>query len=100
MVMQLIHSYPVSAAYLRVCQLFANSTGPVLGQGAAQAMEDGVSIAVLLQQGTKSSEIKPLVKLYDQIRRERVNYIQEKTRINGRDEGKGRLTRKSTSKAL
>ncbi|EME77765.1 uncharacterized protein MYCFIDRAFT_79031 [Pseudocercospora fijiensis CIRAD86] len=65
---------------------------PFLGQGAAQAMEDGVSIAVLLQQGTKSAEILPLVQLYDQIRRERVHYIQEKTRMNGRDEGKGRLT--------
>ncbi|KXT14781.1 hypothetical protein AC579_7799 [Pseudocercospora musae] len=65
---------------------------PFLGQGAAQAMEDGVSIAVLLQQGTTSSEIKPLVKLYDHIRRDWVHYIQEKTRMNGRDEGKGRLT--------
>lgn len=30
------------------------------------------------------------MKLYDSIRRERVNYIQEKTRLNGRDEDKGR----------
>lgn len=58
-------------------------------------MEDGVSIAVLLQQGTKSSEIQQLNELYDKIRRERVHYIQEKSRANGKHEGEGRLSRKS-----
>ena len=91
---------PCKCGISRAVLFFADSPVPVLGQGAAQAMEDGVSIAVLLQKGTNSSEIKPLAKLDDQIRRERVNYIQEKTRINGRDEGKGRMTRKYASRAL
>ncbi|KAK4497067.1 hypothetical protein PRZ48_011516 [Zasmidium cellare] len=63
---------------------------PFLGQGAAQAIEDAISVAKVLQPGTKASDVPELLKLYDGIRRERVDYVQEQTRLNGLDEDKGR----------
>lgn len=71
------------------------NTSTVLGQGAAQAQEDAISIAVLLQLTSKSSQVPELLKLYDGIRRERAHEIQQLTRLNGVDADKGRLTRKS-----
>lgn len=35
-------------------------------------------------------DVPDLMKLYDRIRRERVDYVQEQTRLNGLDEDKGR----------
>ncbi|KAF2170705.1 hypothetical protein M409DRAFT_51702 [Zasmidium cellare ATCC 36951] len=63
---------------------------PFLGQGAAQAIEDAISVATVLQFGTPASDVPELMKLYDSIRRERVDYVQEQTRLNGLDEDKGR----------
>lgn len=62
----------------------------VLGQGAAQAIEDAISLATLLPLGTQASEVPDLMRLYDSIRRERVDYVQNETRRNGLDEDKGR----------
>lgn len=62
----------------------------VLGQGAAQAIEDAISVANVLQPGTQASDVAQLMDLYDSIRRERVDYVQEQTRVNGLDEDKGR----------
>jgi salicylate hydroxylase len=57
-------------------------------------MEDAVSIATLLHKDTQVHEIPALLKLYDEIRRDRVDYIQEQARRNGLDNNKGKPPRK------
>lgn len=57
-----------------------------MGQGGAMAIEDAVSLAVLLPLGTSTKDISDRLGLYEQARRERVEMILEYTRINGRDE--------------
>lgn len=58
-----------------------------MGQGAAMAIEDAVSLAVLLPLGTTVANIPSRLALYEQARRERVETILEYTRINGRNQG-------------
>ncbi|KAL7271024.1 hypothetical protein RUND412_006239, partial [Rhizina undulata] len=58
---------------------------PHHGQGAAQALEDGAALAVVLPLGTKPEEISERLKLYEEIRYERASTIQEYTRRTGED---------------
>lgn len=58
---------------------------PHQGQGAGIAMEDAAALSVVLPAGTKREEIPERLKLYEKIRYERANKIQEYSRIAGRD---------------
>ncbi|GLA07364.1 hypothetical protein AnigIFM60653_008595 [Aspergillus niger] len=57
-----------------------------MGQGGAMAIEDAVSLAVLLPAGTPVNEIPARLALYEKARRSRVDLVLEYTRINGVDE--------------
>ncbi|GCB25407.1 3-hydroxybenzoate 6-hydroxylase 1 [Aspergillus awamori] len=59
---------------------------PYMGQGGAMAIEDAVSLAVLLPAGTPVNEIPARLALYEKARRSRVDLVLEYTRINGVDE--------------
>ncbi|OJJ43185.1 hypothetical protein ASPZODRAFT_136370 [Penicilliopsis zonata CBS 506.65] len=61
---------------------------PYLGQGGAMAIEDAVSLAVLLPAETTVEQIPDRLKLYDTGRRPRVDLVMEYTLLNGQDEGK------------
>lgn len=69
-----------------------------MGQGGAMAVEDAVSIAMLLPLGTKPEDIPARLELYQFSRRPRVEMILNFTRMNGRDEK--RISRKFSSFAL
>ncbi|KAF1933856.1 FAD binding domain-containing protein [Didymella exigua CBS 183.55] len=62
---------------------------PHQGQGAAQAIEDAASLAVMLQKGTPLSAIPERLRLYQKCRFERASHIQEISRIAGMDLGSG-----------
>ncbi len=55
---------------------------PHLGQGANQAIEDGMALATLLAQADAASAPAAL-QVYERIRRERVAEIQRGARLNG-----------------
>lgn len=63
-----------------------NLTIADMGQGGAMAIEDAVSLAVLLPAGTPVNEIPARLALYEKARRSRVDLVLEYTRINGVDE--------------
>jgi salicylate hydroxylase len=56
---------------------------PHLGQGANQAIEDGVALGVLLQ-GRTRAEVPAALQAYDGLRRERTAMVQTEARQNGR----------------
>ncbi|OHF00082.1 FAD binding domain-containing protein [Colletotrichum orchidophilum] len=58
---------------------------PFLAQGAASAMEDAVSLAVMLPLGTKTGQVPGRLQLYERCRKARVDRIQELSRVRGRD---------------
>lgn len=55
-----------------------------MGQGAAQAIEDGCALGVVLPQGTAPEEIPERLELWQKLRMERVHRIVEHTRHRGR----------------
>jgi len=55
---------------------------PHLGQGANQAIEDGVAVAVLLE-GRTSSEVPAALRAYQSLRKPRTDVIQAEARRNG-----------------
>lgn len=55
---------------------------PHLGQGANQAIEDGMALAIILSQ-TDSAAIPSALLAYEKLRRERVAEIQHGARVNG-----------------
>src|SRR6185295_2483536 len=60
----------------------AHAMLPHLGQGANQAIEDGVALAVLLQ-GQTSGELIDALRRYEAFRRERTDVVQAEARKNG-----------------
>jgi 2-polyprenyl-6-methoxyphenol hydroxylase-like FAD-dependent oxidoreductase len=60
----------------------AHAMLPHLGQGANQAIEDGVALAVLLE-GRDSNEIPNILQQYEQFRRARTDAIQAEARKTG-----------------
>jgi salicylate hydroxylase len=58
-----------------------------MGQGGAMAIEDAVSVAVLLPLGTSKQQIPERLRLYEKCRKERNETVLMYTRMNGRDEG-------------
>ncbi|OGM45891.1 hypothetical protein ABOM_006036 [Aspergillus bombycis] len=57
-----------------------------MGQGAAMAIEDALSIATLLPLGTKAEGIPSRLAIYEKARQPRVENILKYTRLNGADE--------------
>jgi salicylate hydroxylase len=55
---------------------------PHLGQGANQAIEDGVALAVLLER-CDAAEVPARLRLYEAFRRGRTEMIQAEARKNG-----------------
>ncbi|KAL6242860.1 hypothetical protein RBB50_009960 [Rhinocladiella similis] len=58
---------------------------PHQGQGGAQAIEDAITLGVVLEKGLKPSAVPERLKLYQRIRKERADKIQQYTRLAGRD---------------
>ncbi len=61
----------------------AHSMVPHLGQGAAQAIEDGFTLAVVLE-GAKRQDVPRRLKAYETLRLERTSQIQTMARDTGR----------------
>ncbi|KAE8346126.1 hypothetical protein BDV24DRAFT_158923 [Aspergillus arachidicola] len=57
---------------------------PYRGAGGAMAIEDGISLAVMLHQGLSREDIPARLKLYEQARHDRATQVQEYTRESGR----------------
>jgi salicylate hydroxylase len=55
---------------------------PHLGQGANQAIEDGVALAVLLQ-GQTPAAVPDILRDYERFRRARTDVVQAEARQNG-----------------
>lgn len=62
----------------------AHPFSPFLAQGAAQAMEDAVSLSVMLPLGTLAEQVPSRLRLYEECRKERATKIQEMSRVRGR----------------
>ncbi|KAJ5109527.1 hypothetical protein N7456_006202 [Penicillium angulare] len=77
----LLHS---DVEYYLLTSLFVGKTD--MGQGGAMAIEDAVGIATLLPVGIRKNQISDRLKMYESIRRPRVEFVLEYTRLNGRDE--------------
>jgi len=60
----------------------AHAMLPHVGQGANQAIEDGVALAVFLE-GRDSSEVADALRRYERFRRERTGIVQAEARRNG-----------------
>jgi salicylate hydroxylase len=60
----------------------AHAMLPHLGQGANQAVEDGVALAVLLE-GRTSAEVPEILRDYERFRRVRTDVVQSEARQNG-----------------
>ena len=60
----------------------AHAMLPHLGQGANQAIEDGVALSVLLE-GRDPAEVPDIVQQYEKLRRVRTDIIQAEARKNG-----------------
>ncbi|KAH0274571.1 FAD/NAD(P)-binding domain-containing protein, partial [Aureobasidium melanogenum] len=60
---------------------------PYMGQGGAMAIEDAVSVAVLLPLETSKQQIPERLRLYEKCRKQRNETVLMYTRMNGRDEG-------------
>ncbi|KAH6684675.1 hypothetical protein B0J14DRAFT_573368 [Halenospora varia] len=58
---------------------------PHQGQGAGVAIEDAATLAVVLPPGTKSEEVAERLSLYEEIRKERADKIQQFSRLAGAD---------------
>ena len=69
-------------AMVRPPMTTAHAMLPHLGQGANQAIEDGVALAVFLE-GQTSGEIVDALRRYEAFRRERTDVVQSEARKNG-----------------
>ncbi len=58
-------------------------------------MEDAAALAVVLQRGVKAEEVPERLRLYEKIRMERANRVQEYSRLAGRDLGEKKLDSKA-----
>ncbi|OJD29375.1 salicylate hydroxylase [Diplodia corticola] len=58
---------------------------PYMGQGAAQAVEDAAALGACLPAGTPAEEVPQRLRVWEQCRKERADWVQEVTRVRGRD---------------
>lgn len=63
----------------------AHAFTPFIGQGGAMAIEDAVSLGVMLSRGVASADIPERLELYNKARHERATTIQGYSRIAGGD---------------
>ncbi|KAL1641007.1 hypothetical protein SLS58_006449 [Diplodia intermedia] len=56
-----------------------------MGQGAAQAVEDAAALGACLPAGTPAADVPQRLRVWEQCRKERADWVQEVTRIRGRD---------------
>jgi 2-polyprenyl-6-methoxyphenol hydroxylase-like FAD-dependent oxidoreductase len=61
---------------------------PVLGQGGAMAIEDGICMARLLPSSTPTDAIQERLQVFESLRYKRVEFVRDETRQNGLDESK------------
>jgi salicylate hydroxylase len=61
----------------------AHAMLPHLGQGANQAIEDGVALAALLEQAGDPAKIPDILPRYEKLRRVRTDVVQAEARQNG-----------------
>ncbi|OJK00091.1 hypothetical protein ASPACDRAFT_51918 [Aspergillus aculeatus ATCC 16872] len=73
---------------------------PYMGQGGAMAIEDAVSLAVLLPAGTRTEDIPARLALYEEARRSRVDLVLDYTRMNGVDENDTTARRMSAAEMV
>ncbi|PQE21532.1 FAD binding domain-containing protein [Rutstroemia sp. NJR-2017a BVV2] len=73
---------------------------PYMGQGAAMAIEDGVTLAALIPLGTSTDDISSRLQLYLKCRKERVERIQILTRENGKEANDPNAKRITRDEAL
>jgi salicylate hydroxylase len=60
----------------------AHAMLPHLGQGANQAIEDGVALSVLLE-GQGAADVPDILRQYERLRRVRTDVVQAEARKNG-----------------
>lgn len=60
---------------------------PVLGQGGAMAIEDGICLARLLRPETPADAVYKRLQTFEELRYKRVEFVRDETRQNGLDEG-------------
>jgi 2-polyprenyl-6-methoxyphenol hydroxylase-like FAD-dependent oxidoreductase len=77
-----IHSYHVSLNSPIERDILIKSDQ---GQGGGVAIEDGATLSTILPFGTKPEEIPERLQLFEKIRYERANKIQEFSRQAGKD---------------
>ncbi len=58
---------------------------PHLGQGGAMAIEDAVSLAIMLPEGTTAAQVPERLQLYNKARYERASTVQNNSRMTGND---------------
>ncbi|KKY15342.1 putative monooxygenase fad-binding protein [Diplodia seriata] len=58
---------------------------PYMGQGAAQAVEDAAALGACLPTGTPAADVPRRLRVWEQCRKERADWVQEVTRVRGRD---------------
>lgn len=55
-----------------------------MSQGAAQALEDAAALGKCLARATGAHDVPRLIKLFEEIRKERAYQIQARSALNGR----------------
>ncbi|RAL16776.1 FAD/NAD(P)-binding domain-containing protein [Aspergillus homomorphus CBS 101889] len=73
---------------------------PYMGQGGAMAIEDAVSLAVLLPTGTRVGDIPARLELYEKARRSRIELVLDYTRKNGVDDNDTTAKRMSAAEMV
>ncbi|KAE8395698.1 hypothetical protein BDV23DRAFT_168468 [Aspergillus alliaceus] len=73
---------------------------PYMGQGAAMAIEDALSITTLLPLDTKVEDIPARLALYEKTRQPRVDFVLKYTRLNGADENDPSVQRMTATKMV
>jgi 2-polyprenyl-6-methoxyphenol hydroxylase-like FAD-dependent oxidoreductase len=70
----------------RICWQRRLTSNPVLGQGGAMAIEDGICLARLLLPETSADAVCKRLQMFEQLRHKRVEFVRDETRQNGLDE--------------
>lgn len=63
----------------------AHPYSPFLAQGSAQAIEDAISLSVMLPLGTQAKDVPQRLQWYEECRKDHATKIQEYSRMRGRE---------------
>jgi 2-polyprenyl-6-methoxyphenol hydroxylase-like FAD-dependent oxidoreductase len=76
-----LYDLPALSTWSHGCvTLMGDAAHPILpyaAQGAAQALEDAATLAVVLGRGTKAAQVSQRLQLYFDIRHQRANWVQD-----------------------